>query len=1539
MFSLRRNGLVFATSFSLLASLMTPAMLPASATGTCDPAATGDFGGGSGTISDPYLVCTFDHLDKVRSNLSKHFLQTADIQLNTDANMQPGESPADWPGIGVPKHINGVAFTGSYDGGNNSIKNLYQAGGFGLFGYVLRGEIKNLTVSGQVAFTGGYSGGLVVAYAEDSKLQNITAIGSVSHSGQSGTEAVGGVVGTFIKLQSTSVVMFENITSSVDVSSSSNSSGHNGGVVGLVTGPSHEITNLRSVPGTYLGQPVGSVNGTGEDASKSVGGIVGTANANSGNRVSYEGLQVSVPVRSNSGNVGGLAGKMTRSTIVNSANYVCLVTGPVSSSSAASTKKLTNIGGAVGRLEDSSISFCHVESNIDSLKPSEGGGGLVGTVTSTASSIIATSSFVGSIRADSGPFAGLVGFVSGALTIQESFAAGALTTEGDALNVGGLIGWENNGSNILQISNTYSVVKLKAGGQFGGHIGRTSTIPTLNDSYTLSQIDRSSASTISATSQGPFVGLSTNGTDFSSSFYNLSRSGLSGVANLNGVDLTETQFADLQTFVDASWDISQDGSGTVWKMGSCAPILSWQTTEPASLCPKPAPQSAVVSSAGDSVTLTFTKDVNHDGSTDSGLPASSVFTVSVNGGVAEVASTALARGAGNNTVVISLDRKIASSDVVLLSYQPVGTLDFEDESTNEVAAAFTNFAVSNGSNQGPRSEMISNLLVSSYNFFNETLELLVQVNECPSVNFDPSETFEVEVDGQAHSIVSETVYTPGSSQPSSCEFFPINGFLLKIQGLVFRDQQIAVRYVGDSQGVNGPKSLVASDGLTFNPGTWVQASNTAKAVWRPVFSSAELNSTFDALEVTFQTYGEGIAFSQSPAAMMSSNHPLWQYLSFSGATGVDTPQTSGSKLTLPLDRTIYRNDALSVSYVDPNPGTNDNLNGLIEMAVGPQTSSKFDALDFSQTIDTSLAPIQPEALTATVSASGESIAIVFSEDISETLPQGSSISVTADGSAVAVASILRSVATNTLIASLDPAVVLDSNQTVLVSYSDPNPLLEDAPNVAIGSLEGDWDAKSFSLTATNSSTRTAPVADATLVALADSITATALCVQGCGGTQPDSAVFTLTQAGITLASNATGVFAGLTEATAYVVEVVVSFDRLESAVVSKSVTTDSFPTLVSRSPAISSVEVSAEGSLTFTFSEPIALGSGDVTLHTGATCSAIEQTISATDSSRVSVSGSTLTISMTGANALPFTTDVCIEMDSGFVEDLAGNAFAGLVKPGASEFTTEEDPTPSVPESTPDPGPAPAPDPDPAPAPDSDPPPAPNPTPDPTPEPTESPEPVPTVVATPAPTAIPTPTQAPTPQPTVASTPAATPTPTPTPTPEPELTISEATPSPQPTVTEEPSSEPESTESPLASPGIKTVTMSEINSGEIALGSGQQLVLTAALLEEVIFTLAPADAAISGGTLVIDTQVRRIEILVIDLGAVSFTAAELGETIEFTLLIPGFEPSSLSVSVSKADLPWISWAFILGGSLVAALTLWFILVAMRRRKPKELRDQ
>jgi hypothetical protein len=42
----------------------------------------GDFAGGSGTESDPYLVATAIQLDNVRNHLDAHSRQTADINLD-----------------------------------------------------------------------------------------------------------------------------------------------------------------------------------------------------------------------------------------------------------------------------------------------------------------------------------------------------------------------------------------------------------------------------------------------------------------------------------------------------------------------------------------------------------------------------------------------------------------------------------------------------------------------------------------------------------------------------------------------------------------------------------------------------------------------------------------------------------------------------------------------------------------------------------------------------------------------------------------------------------------------------------------------------------------------------------------------------------------------------------------------------------------------------------------------------------------------------------------------------------------------------------------------------------------------------------------------------------------------------------------------------------------------------------------------------------------------------------------------------------------
>lgn len=129
------------------------------------------------------------------------------------------------------------------------------------------------------------------------------------------------------------------------------------------------------------------------------------------------------------------------------------------------------------------------------------------------------------------------------------------------------------------------------------------------------------------------------------------------------------------------------------------------------------------------------------------------------------------------------------------------------------------------------------------------------------------------------------------------------------------------------------------------------------------------------------------------------------------------------------------------------------------------------------------------------------------------------------------------------------------------------------------------------------------------------------------------------------------------------------------------------------------------------------------------------------------------------------------------------------------------------------------------------------------------------------------------------------------------------------------------------------MTIEEINAGGITLTPGQDVVvLPAALLEEVVFSLAPLAAPLDEGVLQIDTEIRRIEILVVELATVSFTAAEIGNSIEFTLVIPGFEPSSMTVLVEKQDLAWISWVALFTTLAIVAFVSWFIIAARRRRR-------
>ncbi|WP_265445115.1 GLUG motif-containing protein [Acetivibrio straminisolvens] len=153
--------------------------------------ANGNFGGGDGTKLNPYLVEDAQDLWAVRNNLSAHYKQTADIDLNVYST---GEG---WIPIGQAT----VEFTGVYDGDNYEIRNLWSAslaGHGGLFGRANGAKFKNINLRNViiVSATENYMGGLV-GYAEnmtEDSIYNCHVSGVVNESNSSKTH-IGGVVG------------------------------------------------------------------------------------------------------------------------------------------------------------------------------------------------------------------------------------------------------------------------------------------------------------------------------------------------------------------------------------------------------------------------------------------------------------------------------------------------------------------------------------------------------------------------------------------------------------------------------------------------------------------------------------------------------------------------------------------------------------------------------------------------------------------------------------------------------------------------------------------------------------------------------------------------------------------------------------------------------------------------------------------------------------------------------------------------------------------------------------------------------------------------------------------------------------------------------------------------------------------------------------------------------------------------------------------------------------------------------------------------
>ncbi|WP_301170449.1 GLUG motif-containing protein [Brevibacillus nitrificans] len=230
----------------------------------------GDFASGDGTTGNPYVIADAEQLDKVRDHLDAHFVLSGDIDLG----VAPYNTGSGWTPIGTQDN----PFTGTFDGGGNSIGGLYINGEqkIGLFGSIAGdAEISNLALeNADVTSTFGITG-ILVGYMDGGTIEDSHVTGSVTGDGIN----VGGMVG---------YMRAGKITDSSAEGEITNESDYTGGLVGAMDRDAEMFGSFADT----------TINGKGY-----VGGLVGT------NLGSIEQSFAKGSVQSNWIYLGGLVGK------------------------------------------------------------------------------------------------------------------------------------------------------------------------------------------------------------------------------------------------------------------------------------------------------------------------------------------------------------------------------------------------------------------------------------------------------------------------------------------------------------------------------------------------------------------------------------------------------------------------------------------------------------------------------------------------------------------------------------------------------------------------------------------------------------------------------------------------------------------------------------------------------------------------------------------------------------------------------------------------------------------------------------------------------------------------------------------------------------------------------------------------------------------------------------------------------------------------------------------------------------------------------
>ena len=186
---------------------------------------------GSGLAEDPYLIAKADQLRWFAAQVNDNGKSTICAQLTDDIDLESKE----WTPIGKNTSY---AYKGTFDGQKHTVSGLFISGSAsqncGLFGYVEKGTVKDLTVQGTITLTGSggssYGAGGIVGQLSgtEGSVRNCRSDVTIT-----GGQNVGGIVGYVSSGYSTAT---KSITGCVNTGRITSNSNNAGGIVGYISG-------------------------------------------------------------------------------------------------------------------------------------------------------------------------------------------------------------------------------------------------------------------------------------------------------------------------------------------------------------------------------------------------------------------------------------------------------------------------------------------------------------------------------------------------------------------------------------------------------------------------------------------------------------------------------------------------------------------------------------------------------------------------------------------------------------------------------------------------------------------------------------------------------------------------------------------------------------------------------------------------------------------------------------------------------------------------------------------------------------------------------------------------------------------------------------------------------------------------------------------------------------------------------------------------------------------------------------------------------